>query len=120
MTHLRTLGTSTLSLCLYASVGLVPACYSSDPMDNQTLRHLDALGFEPSTVAQSGNSIVVDDDIVLDRDALLAGDYEPLPASSPVLVQKGYVYKTGAVSAANARNIKLAWASGSREPNAAI
>ena len=120
MTQLRTLGTSTLSLCLYASVSLVPACYSSDPMDDQTLRHLDALGFEPSTVAQNGNAIIVDDDIVLDRDALIAGDYEPPPGPSPALVQKGYVYKTGAVSAANARNIKLAWASGSREPNAAI
>lgn len=96
------------------------ACYSSEPMDDATLERLAQLGFRAGFATRNGDTIIVEDDIVLEHDALLAGEYDPPANRGPDLVEKGYVYTSGPVSAVHARNIKLAWASGAREPNSKV
>jgi hypothetical protein len=120
MDRVLSLGTAAVSLCLVATMSIAASCYSSDPTDDQVLRRLDELGFEPDSVARSKDTIVVDDDIILDRAVLLAGEYGPPSEASGDSIHKGYRYKNALISGANAPNVKLTWATGARAPNAII
>lgn len=113
---------SVLSLRAVAFLGLgLAGCVDSEPMSADVVGRLEALGIVPSTLVQEGDSIVVDGDMLVSREALLAGEYGALiaPHDDDGLVEKGYRYREK-IASAHVSNIRLAWATGARAPSASI
>jgi hypothetical protein len=91
---------------------------SSGATDDDVLDHVEAIGFDRDSAEIVGNVVRVDGDMVLYRDALLAGAYETSDAPEGV-VEKGYRYST-LVSSGRRGNVKLAFATGGRAPSSRI
>jgi hypothetical protein len=96
-----------------------------DPNDEAAIaREVEALGFEGADVEVEGNVVRVDGDIILYRDKLLDGLYEPVetvyePSADGGVVQKGYQRRQGVVTSGYT-NIKLTWGTGSNVPTPQI
>jgi hypothetical protein len=89
--------------------------------DERVLDHVEALGFERSEAHVLDDRVIVQGDILFDRQGLLDGEYErwERPDSS-ALIQKGYRYPGGQVSAKNRGNIRLLFAKGKFAPTPEI
>jgi hypothetical protein len=115
----RALALSSLLAALGACAGQVAddAWVSQAAQDDaDVVDRVEALGFARDEVELEGNIIRVDGDMVLYRDKLLAGGYDPvMPDSEAGFVPKGYQYSR-LVEGDNQYNIKLAWAASANKP----
>ncbi len=91
---------------------------SDTPSDTEiALSNLESVGFDRNEAVVNGDNVTVDD-VVFSKQGLIDGEYEPAEENSHG-ASKGYRWGS-LVSAANAGKIKLAFATGSAAPSAAM
>lgn len=92
----------------------------ADADDQAALDHVEALGFERGEARLRGDRVVVQGDILFDRQALLNGEYEHWQRrEDDDLVEKGYQYKE-LVAEKNRGNLRLLFATGQFAPTREI
>jgi len=85
--------------------------------DGAVLDHVEALGFNPQEAKVIGDHVVVEGDIVFERQGLLRGEYEQFDAPEDSdLVEKGYRYP-GLIAEKHRGNLRILFASGAYAPS---
>ena len=76
-------------------------------VDDELRVLIDGLGFDSSTAVRTGNLVSVEGDVLLFRDLLLEGEYEPrADFHGDAVVEKGY-RRSSIINTSNSSNIKL-------------
>ena len=88
--------------------------------DEAVLDHVEALGYARDTAQVKGDDVLVEGDLLLDREGLVQGAYETYePASDAGLIEKGYRYSS-IISTKYRSNIRLQFAYGEWAPTKAV
>jgi hypothetical protein len=105
-------------LALFGCIAEVAGPASTD--DEAVLDHVEALGYARDAAQLRGDDVLVEGDLLFDREGLVQGAYERyVPESAEGWVEKGYRYPNSITSAYRG-NIQLRFATGKWAPNKAL